>query len=49
VTTWINISYFIALICVGNVVLLLGLTPVLPDFAVTPGFVREPEHAKVAF
>ena len=50
--TWINISYFIALICVGDVVLLLGLTPVLtmlPDIAVALGFVKEPEHAKVAF
>ena len=48
---WLNLSYFIALICVGDVVLLLGLTPqvtALPEEAVALGLFKEAEHAKLA-
>jgi len=47
----LNVSYFLVLICVGDFILLMGLTPVLtglPDAAVALGFVREADYAKVA-
>jgi hypothetical protein len=50
-TILLNVSYFLALTCVGAFALLMALTPVLttlPEEAVALGLVKAPERAKIA-